>query len=203
MSASYDLFSGLFEKKYRNMALEYLKIKTGETVLEIGFGTGHCLKQIAELVGVEGRVCGIDISSGMLAVAKRRLEKSGLQKRVELTCDDASKMPYADNEFDAVFMSFTLELFDTPEISCVLVGIKRILKSNGRLGVISLTKDDNDTLLIRFYEWLHQKMPTLIDCRPIFVDIALHEAGFNVQLKKRVSLLGIPADIAIGKNKSG
>ncbi|MDP8208117.1 MAG: hypothetical protein P9L92_15740 [Candidatus Electryonea clarkiae] len=44
MSRFYDYFAGIFEKKYRDMALDRLSIKRGETILEIGFGTGHCLK---------------------------------------------------------------------------------------------------------------------------------------------------------------
>ena len=50
MSRSYDLFAGAFEKRLRNKALARLSIASGEVVLEIGFGTGHCLKQIAEEV---------------------------------------------------------------------------------------------------------------------------------------------------------
>ena len=84
ISRFYDYFAGVFEKKYRNMALESLDVKRGETVLEIGFGTGHCLKQMVESVGEEGRVYGIDISSGMLEVSKRRLEEAGLLNRVKL-----------------------------------------------------------------------------------------------------------------------
>jgi len=79
ISRSYDYFAGVFEKKYRNIALEQFNIKRGEAVLEIGFGTGHCLKQMAESVGVNGRVYGIDISSGMLEVSKQRLEEAGMR----------------------------------------------------------------------------------------------------------------------------
>ena len=77
MSSIYDFFAGPSERKYRDMALKRLNITRGETVLEIGFGTGHCLQQMAEAVGEAGRVYGIDISSGMLAVSRRRLEKAG------------------------------------------------------------------------------------------------------------------------------
>lgn len=142
MSKFYDYFAGIFEKKYRDITLRQLCINKGEIVLEVGFGTGHCLKQIAESVERTGKVCGIDISSGMLAVAKKQLERAGLLDRVELTCGDAMKMPYEDNKFDAVFMSFTLELFDTPEIPKVLNEIKRVLKPKGRLGVVSMSKEN-------------------------------------------------------------
>ena len=48
MSRFYDYFAGIFEKKYRDMALRQLCVDKGELILEAGFGTGHCLNQIAE-----------------------------------------------------------------------------------------------------------------------------------------------------------
>jgi ubiquinone/menaquinone biosynthesis C-methylase UbiE len=198
MSRFYDLFAGVFENKYRNMALKRLKITRGETVLEIGFGTGHCLKQMVEAVGQDGMVYGIDISSGMLVASKRRLKKAGLEDRVELTCDDAMKMPYADNKFGAVFMSFALELFDSPEIPQVLAEIRRVLRPNGRLGVVSMSKENGSSPLLRLYEWLHQKLPQYIDCRPIYVEQSIKDAGFGIQYKDRISLFGLPGDIVIG-----
>ncbi|NJE85946.1 methyltransferase domain-containing protein [Thermococcus sp. CX2] len=200
ISRFYDCFAFL-EKKYRDRALELLDIKKGETVLEIGFGTGHCLKKMAELVGDEGKVYGIDISSGMLEISKRRLEKAGLLDRVELYCGDASKLPYEDNKFDAVFMSFTLELFDTPEIPKVLNEIRRVLKPDGRLGVVSMSKEGGNVLL-RLYEWLHEKFPQYIDCRPIYVEQSIREAGFEIKYKGRVWLFGLPGEIVIAVKPS-
>lgn len=198
LSRFYDLFTGGTERKYQNVALERLHITKGETVLEIGFGTGHCLKQMTETVGEGGRVYGIDISSGMLAATRRRLEKAGLWDRVELTCGDAIHMPYADNTFDAVFSSFTLELFDSPEIPMVLAEIIRVLSPRGRLGVFSMSKGDKVTPLLRLYEWLHRKLPQSVDCRPIYVEQSIKDAGFVIQFKERVSLVGLPADIVMG-----
>ena len=198
ISRFYDYFAGVFEKKYRNMALERLDIKRGETVLEIGFGTGHCLKQMAESVGDEGRVYGIEISSGMLEVSKRRLEEAGLLGRVKLYYGDALKMPYEDNKFDAVFMSFTLELFDTPEIPKVLDKIERVLKPNGRLGVVSMSKEDGGSILLRVYEWTHKKFPKYADCRPIYIEQSIKNAGFEIEYKEKVKLFGLPVEIVIG-----
>jgi len=198
MSPFYDYFSGAYEQKYKKMALKRLNIHRGETVLEIGFGTGQCLKQIAEGLGEDGRVYGIDISSGMLAVSKRRLQKAALWNRVELTCDDALKLPYADNKFDAVFTSFTLELFDVPEIPMVLAEIRRVLKPDGRFGVLSMSKEDGNSFLLRLYEWLHQKFPQTIDCRPIYVEKSIKDAGFEIKYKQRLSLMGLPAEIVVG-----
>src|SRR5664280_54815 len=78
ISPFYDCFAGGFESNYRNIALDHFNIQNGEIVLEIGFGNGHCLNQIAKSVGKTGMVYGVEISSRMLELTKKRLEKAGL-----------------------------------------------------------------------------------------------------------------------------
>ena len=197
ISRVYDLFTWGFERKYANMALSHLSIKEGEAVLEIGFGTGHCLRRIAESIGQKGRAYGIDISTGMLEVTKRRLEKAGLMDRAELYRGDAAALPYGDNTFDAVFMSFTLELFDTPEIPKVLKEIQRVLRPNGRLGVASMSRDNGQSAMLRLYEWVHRKWPKYVDCRPIYLEVSLREVGFNICKKEKLKLFGLPGEIIV------
>ncbi len=197
ISRFYDYLSGAFERKYTEMALGQLSLQEGETVLEIGFGTGHSLKKIARSIGQKGKAYGIDISSGMLAVARRKLEKAGLRGNVELCCGDATNLPYADNTFDAAFMSFTLELFDTPEIPGVLEEVRRVLRPAGRLGVVSISREDGGSRLLRLYEWIHQKWPKYVDCRPIYVESSLLDAGCKIQSKQKVRLMGLPREIVI------
>jgi len=78
-------------------------------------------------------------------------------------------------------MSFTLELFDTPEIPKVLAKIKRVLKPKGRLGVVSMSREDGKSLLLRLYEWAHKKFPQYVDCRPIYVAESIKDAGFEIK----------------------
>lgn len=202
MSKFYDFLTGAFEGKFRNRAFKKLSIKEAEIVLEVGFGTGHCIKQMASLVGSNGKVFGIDLSTGMLDLTIKRLKKADLTDRVNLCCGDAMNMPYADNMFDAVFMSFTLELFDTPNIPKVLNEIKRTLKTTGRLGVFSLSKEDSQSTLLILYEWAHKKFPKYVDCRPIYLEQSLIEAGFNIIHKEKVSVYGLPGELVIGYNKN-
>jgi len=202
ISRFYDYLTGAFERKHTMMALEHLSIQKGETTLEIGFGTGHCLKRIAQSVGQTGKAYGIDISSGMLGVTKRRLEKAQLIDRVELYCGDAANLPHGDNVFDAVFMSFTLELFDTPEIPKVLEEVKRVLKPTGRLGVVSMSRDCGESTLLRLYGWAHKKWPKYVDCRPIHIESSLIDAGYKIQSRRKVLVMGLPGEIIIATKAS-
>jgi ubiquinone/menaquinone biosynthesis C-methylase UbiE len=197
LSSFYDYLSGSHEQKYCNKVFQQLKIIEGETVLEIGFGTGRNLVQMAQSVGEEGKVCGIDISSGMLQVSLSKLEKARLSQRAELTCDDATNLPYKDNTFDVVFMSFVLELFDTLEIPLVLAEVMRVMKQNGRVGLVSLAKDRKSLPLLKFYEWLHTKLPNIVDCRPIYLVESIVQAGFTPQHVEHGNLFGLPVDIVI------
>ena len=201
ISAFYDWLGGTFERKAAERALDYLKIQNSESVLEIGFGTGHCLQQIALLVGKTGKAYGIDISNGMLEVTRKRLEKASLLDRVELYQGDASNLPYSNETFDAVLMSFTLELFDTPEIPQVLKELERVLKVGGRLGIVSLSKINGNSLAIRIYEWIHRKWPKYVDCRPIYLEHSISKAGYEIQKKEVTKLLVLPLEIMVAAKK--
>lgn len=200
LSRWYDAIAGSTEKKYRDWGLEKLSAQPGERILEIGFGTGHCLVALAKAVGPGGRVLGVDISDGMLAIARERLQKEGLNDRVELHLGDAANLDFIEAEgLDGVFMSFTLELFDNPEIPRVLRECHRILKPGGRIAVVSMTKTDPPGAAVRIYEWFHEKMPNYADCRPIFARQAIEGSGFEIRDVSVSSMWGLPVEIVLGR----
>jgi len=196
ISKVYDLLADHSEEPVRRAGLEKLNARPGEKVLEIGFGTGHCLVALAHAVGAAGKVYGVDLSDEMLKIAHENLEKEGLADRAELICEDAEKLPYAAETLDAIFMSFSLELFDTPEIPKVLAECKRALRPGGRIVVVGVSKEGEGGVILQVFEWTHKHFPNLMDCRPIFVRNALEAAGFRIESVEN-RMMWVPVEIAL------
>jgi ubiquinone/menaquinone biosynthesis C-methylase UbiE len=199
ISIWYDLLAGSSERTFIDLGLDMLQINPGEQILEIGFGTGYGISCLAQAVGDSGKVYGIDISDRMLEISLERVRKEGYSQRVELTQGDALQLPYEDDSMDAAFMSFTLELFDDPDLPLVLDECARVLKNNGRLGVVAMAKTHRDTLPVRLYEWAHERFPSAVDCRPIYVRDTLEDAGWQVIDITHTSTWGLPVDIVVVK----
>jgi len=190
MSRWYDLFTGS-EKRFTDIGIQLLNVQPNESVLEIGSGTGYALAAFADY----GRnVFAVDLSEKMLKIAHRKTHN----RNVGLCLADGLFLPFSTEQFNNVFISFTLELFDTPEIPQVLHEIHRMLKNNGRLSVVSLAKQE--TPAIRVYEWFHRRMPTFVDCRPIYLQPILKAAGFQIEKSIVKTMWGLPVEIVIARN---
>jgi|WetSurMetagenome_2_1015567.scaffolds.fasta_scaffold188345_1 ubiquinone/menaquinone biosynthesis C-methylase UbiE len=196
LSRWYDWFSSS-ERRFTELGLTLLRIQPGEKILEIGFGTGHALIELATAVGERGSVCGIDLSPGMIAVAKRRVQRSGMRGRITIQEGEATHIPFPDQKFQAVFMSFTLELFDSRMIPRVLAECQRVLQPEGRLGIVSLKKKNAPA--VKAYEWFQHLFPKVIDCRPILVCQVLEKSGFLVNQAVEKMLWGLPVEIVIAR----
>lgn len=201
MSRWYDVFAGS-ERPFVDMGLRALAMHEGERVLDLGCGTGYALAVWARAVGESGRAVGLDIADAMLSMAKARLAKAGLLPRACLVLGDAAALPFAAGSFDAVFMGFTLELFDTPDIAAVLSECARTLRAGGRIGVVALSREGAGRMA-QLYEWAHRRWPHWIDCRPIYAREALEAAGFATMRADRASMWGLPVEIVVAAKSAG
>ncbi len=195
LSRWYDWVSAPFERAARERGLALLEARPGEHVLEVGFGTGWALLAIANAVGASGRVFGIDSSSGMMEVSRKRIKQLDVQ--AELVLGDALALPIVSARFDALFMCFTLELFDTPDIPRALRECRRVLHQESRICIVSLSKSLQPGLMERLYEWLHAAFPISFDCRPIHVSESVSQNGFRITAQQGGSLWGLPVSIVI------
>ncbi len=198
LSRFYDLTEGLLETKVKRRALRLAAATPGETVLEIGPGTGWALQRLSRSVGREGLVCGVEIAPAMLAVAAARLRP----RHALFALGDAAALPIGAERFDLAFMSFVLELMPTEEIATVLAEVMRVLRPGGRLVDVSLSRE-SPNFATKIYEWGHKRLPHLLDCRPIYARRSLEAAGFEVVEARRSSILGLPVEIVMGHKPAG
>jgi ubiquinone/menaquinone biosynthesis C-methylase UbiE len=199
MSRWYDTLARSSERKFTDAGLQKLAAAEGETVLEIGFGTGHAIMALACAVGSTGRVYGIDISDEMNRITQQRVDEAGLADRVVLEQGDAAQLPFDMGLFDAIFASFTLELFDTPEIPQALAEWRRVLRAGERLCVVAMARQEKPSLAVRLYEWMHDKLPRYVDCRPIYPRQAMEDSGFRVMDTTHMVMWGLPVEIVLGE----
>jgi len=201
ISRWYDAIAGVSERRLREAGLRQLNAKQGETILEIGYGTGHCTLEIAKAVGDSGKVCGIDISDRMYGIARERATAAGIGDRIELCCGDALTLPYPNETFNGLFMSFTLELFGLTDIDKVLQQCKRVLKQDGRLCTVAMSSQGKHGIMMRIYEWAHTQFPKTVDCRPIYAEQLLHSAGFVVSDATVISFWGLSIEIVRSRKR--
>jgi demethylmenaquinone methyltransferase/2-methoxy-6-polyprenyl-1,4-benzoquinol methylase len=194
----YGLLEEPLERRPRRIGLRLLATRSGEHVLDVGCGPGATLVELGRAVGPAGRVAGVDLSPAMISRAACRARRAGLADRVDARVADAAALPWPEGSFDAVFASFTLELFDTPEIPAILGEWRRVLRPGGRLVVVALSRSDPVRWPTRAYERLHDRFPAALDCRPIHAARALEAGGFDVVRHIPVPLFGLRADAVLG-----
>ena len=200
ISRIYDLLAERSEKPARAAGLKVLSPMPGEKLLEIGPGTGRCLALMAAAATPKGRVYGIDLSEGMLKKAREALHRLRLDDGVQLISGDATSLPFLAATMDGIFMSFTLELFDTPDIPEVLAECRRVLRPDGRMVVVGMSKEGQTSALVRAFEWTHRHFPSILDCRPIYVRRALEAAGFRIIIAQ-AQKMWISVEIVLARMK--
>ena len=87
---------GLRMKTYRSLAIKKLSLQRGDCVIELGCGTGLNFPFLMERIGEEGRLIGVDLTPGMLKIARDRVERSGW-KNVELIQSDIAVYDFPED----------------------------------------------------------------------------------------------------------
>ncbi len=111
----------------RQVCLRFCKPVDGERILEVGCGSGLFLNLLAQAVGPNGTICGLDISADQLAAAEANCRQDG---QIALQLGDILELPYCDAEFDAVVSIQTLEFVE--DLDRAVGELVRVLKPGGR-----------------------------------------------------------------------
>jgi ubiquinone/menaquinone biosynthesis C-methylase UbiE len=123
------------------LLLDRSGVAPGMRVLEVGCGSGCFTTFAARRAGPGGLVVGYDIQPKMLAQCRAKLGQPEWKDvgNLELARGDASRLPFRDESFDAVYMVTVLQ--EIPDAPAALLEVRRVLKDGGVLGVTELLAD--------------------------------------------------------------
>ena len=169
-AAAYDLLVWLLtfgrERAFREAMLRLAHIKMGESVLDVGCGTGSLAIAAKRQVGTNGDVYGVDASEEMIARAEKKARKASVE--VAFKKGFAQSLPFADAQFDVVLTTVMLHHLPRKARQELASEMRRILKPGGRVLAID-------------FGWTARKRKSLLD--------HIHRRHGHVELKDIIGLL--------------
>jgi ubiquinone/menaquinone biosynthesis C-methylase UbiE len=135
--------SGLLRDVRAAVVNEVCAAVSSGKILDVGTGPGYLPFEIArKSPAVE--IVGIDLSNGMVELARKTSRRNGLDKRVSFRVSNASCLPFEDRTFDLVVSTLSLHHWSTPAAD--FKEICRVLKDNGTAYIYDFRKDVTDSV---------------------------------------------------------
>ena len=131
-----DLMSLGLHRIWKRVAVEYSRVRPGDSVLDVAGGTGDLARLFARRVGTSGSVVLTDINGSMLAIGRDRLIDAGFV--LPAAQCDAERLPFAAESFDCVSVAFGLRNMTRKALA--LAEMRRVLKPAGRLIVLEFSR---------------------------------------------------------------
>ena len=143
---------------WRKKAIGELKKDKPKHILDVATGTGDFAFEALQALNPD-KITGVDISQGMLDVAKEKIAKRGLQSKCEVKLGDSERLLFDDNTFDAVTVAYGVRNFENLEkgISDML----RVLKPGGKVVILEFSKPRVFPVKQLYNFYFHYITPTI------------------------------------------
>lgn len=128
------------ERQLRRRLLDLAGVQPGESVLDVGCGTGTLAILAKRIVGLSGLVCGVDASAEMLARARSKAARAGVEVRFENAAVQALPMP--DSSFDLALGTMMLHHLGRPARQQLAAELRRVVKPGGRVLLVDFAKPE-------------------------------------------------------------
>jgi demethylmenaquinone methyltransferase/2-methoxy-6-polyprenyl-1,4-benzoquinol methylase len=159
ISHSYDFLNHFFslgiDKLWRRKAIRLLKPFQPKRILDVATGTGDLA--LAALQLKPDQVIGVDISTKMLDVGRKKIKNQKLEGKVVLKTGDAEHLPFEDGAFDAVTSAFGVRNFENLEKGLTEMG--RILKIGGHAMILEFSQPKNFIFRKLYYFYFCNVLP--------------------------------------------
>jgi len=134
--------------RLRRMTLDQALLQPGETILDVGCGTGGVTIPAKMRVGIQGSATGIDPAPEMIAVARRKAQRAKLE--IDLRVGVIESLPFPDETFDVVTASMMMHHLPRHLQVKGLAEIWRVLKPDGRILIADMLRPSN-SFVKRFF----------------------------------------------------
>lgn len=121
---------------WRKKAIKALKSLQPKQMLDVATGTGDFAFEAIRILNPT-QIIGVDISEGMLAIAQEKITKRSLQQQFKVILGDSEKLPFENNNFDAVTVAFGVRNFEHLEEG--LQDICRVLRPGGKVVILEFS----------------------------------------------------------------
>lgn len=161
ISGNYDQLNRMIsfgaDVKWRKKVLKLVADANPENILDIATGTGDLAILFAQTKAK--RIVGLDISVGMLAIGQEKIKKLKLEDRIEMMVGDSENLPFDDESFDVVTVSFGIRNFEN--LKKGLSEILRVLRKGGKLIVLETSVPDQFPFKQGYYIHSRIVLPTI------------------------------------------
>lgn len=148
VASKYDLMNDLMSfgvhRIWKRYTIEASGVRRNQLVLDLAGGTGDLTAKFSRLVGENGEVVLADINDSMLKMGREKLRDHGIVGNVNYVQANAEELPFPDNHFDCITISFGLR--NVTDKAKALRSMFRVLKPGGRLLVLEFSKPVLDPL---------------------------------------------------------
>ena len=134
------------ESAFRQKVIDLARLKPGESVLDVGCGTGTLAIAARQRVGRDGKVFGIDASPEMIARAGKKARKAGIE--IEFKNESIEELPFPDGQFDAVLSTVMLHHLPRKVREAGIREIRRVLKPGGRVLIVDFAGTERQNGLL-------------------------------------------------------
>jgi len=193
-SAFYDATFGRLVRRHIARAISHMNISDSDRVLDLGIGTGASL----EYYPPRGQIIGVDLSSGMLREARKKIALRGMDNAVVFQAD-AMRLPFADSSFDHVFISHVISVVSDPYR--LVREAQRVARRDARIVIVNHFQSAN-----RFLAMLEKWLCPLCTKLGWRSDLALHDlilrTGVQVDYRFKLENIDLWETVVINNNKS-
>jgi demethylmenaquinone methyltransferase/2-methoxy-6-polyprenyl-1,4-benzoquinol methylase len=143
---------------WRKIAVKELAALQPKQILDVATGTGDFAFEAIRALNPQ-KVVGVDISEGMLAIAREKIVKRGLSAQFEVHLGDSEKLNFEEASFDAVTVAYGVRNFEN--LSAGLSDMYRVLKPGGKTVVLEFSKPKAFPIKQLYHFYFHYVTPSI------------------------------------------